>query len=230
VSTAQEIGNGLEEGGSGTPASLLSESAYELLRSRLVKVEIMPGTRLNESDLKASLGLGASPVREAIRRLEFERLVAIYPRSGTFATDIALKDSRSVTEFRIEMEALAATLASKRGSKAEKDRLVELAESQYQTSDLQKCIDLDAAFHRSMYRMTRNDYLADTLDIYFNLALRQWYFCSQVVQTPDWTGVDHRPLAAAIAAQDVEAAARHIRDHVRHDSEQILGILTAYGL
>lgn len=211
-------------------ANLLSESATAALRTRLVRCEIMPGERLSEPELRATLGFGTSPVREAIRRLEFEKLVVIYPRSGTYATDIALKDSRSVTELRLEIEALAAALACQRGSRAEKERLAELAERQYETDDLQECIDLDAAFHRSMYRMTRNDYLTTTAEIHFNLALRQWYFCSKEVETPDWTGVDHRGLAAAIAAGDPEAAGRHIREHVLHDSHQVVTILTNYGL
>ncbi|MEU8268034.1 GntR family transcriptional regulator [Sphaerisporangium sp. NPDC049002] len=218
--------------GAGEPSasSLLSESATARLRSRLVRVEIMPGERLSEPELRTALGVGTSPVREAIRRLEFEKLVVIYPRSGTFATDIALKDSRSVMELRLQLEGLSAALACGRGSRTEKERLAEISERQYETDDLQQCIDLDAAFHRSMYQMTRNDYLATTAEIHFNLALRQWYFCSKVVETPDWTGVDHRPLAAAIAEGDPEAASEHIRKHVLHDSQQIADILTNYGL
>lgn len=224
--SANTSGTGAEE----TSPNLLSEHAYTELQSRLVRVEIMPGERLSEAELKVSLGVGASPVREAIRRLEFEKLVKVFPRSGTFATDIALRDSRSVTELRLSLEALAASLACVRGSKAEKEHLIALAERQSAASDLQECIDLDAAFHRSMYRMTRNEYLVSTLDIHFNLALRLWYFCSKVVKTPDWTGVDHRPLAAAIAGNDTEHVSDLIREHVSHDSQQVVDILTDYGL
>ncbi|WP_405149823.1 GntR family transcriptional regulator [Sphaerisporangium sp. NBC_01403] len=230
MSSAHVDGNAGTGAGEQSAGSLLSESAGARLRSRLVRVEIMPGERLSEPELRASLGVGTSPVREAIRRLEFEKLVVIYPRSGTFATDIALKDSRSVMELRLQLEGLSAALACTRGSRTEKERLTEISERQFETDDLQQCIDLDAAFHRSMYRMTRNDYLAATAEIHFNLALRQWYFCSKVVETPDWTGVDHRPLAAAIAEGDPESASEHIRKHVLHDSQQIADILTNYGL
>jgi DNA-binding GntR family transcriptional regulator len=209
---------------------LLSESAYQALRSSLVQVEIMPGEQLNENELKKSLGLGASPVREAIRRLEFEKLVAIFPRSGTFATEIALRPLRAITELRLPMEDLAAQLASQRGSLAEKENLIDLAERQYQTTDLQECITLDATFHRSIYAMTRNEFLADSLNVYFNLALRQWYYCSKVIQTPDWISVDNRPIAAAIMASDAETAGQHLREHIRHDSQEVHDILTAYGL
>ncbi|RGC69274.1 HTH-type transcriptional repressor CsiR [Micromonospora sp. MW-13] len=227
---SEYVGKGALVGTEQAGNALLSESAYASLCSRLVRAEIMPGDRLVENDLRADLGVGLSPVREAIRRLEFEKLVVIYPRSGTYATEIALKDSRSVMELRLELESLATTLACGRGSKAEKEQLVALAEEQARTTDLQRCIDLDAAFHQCVYLMSRNEYLNATARIYFNLALRQWYFCSKVVTTPDWTAVDHRPLAAAVAAADEAAAAEQMREHVRHDSQKVFEILTNYGL
>ncbi|OKJ32523.1 hypothetical protein AMK22_23010 [Streptomyces sp. CB01580] len=216
--------------GEASASNLLSASAYNALCSRLVRCEIMPGERLSEPELRSSLGFGASPMREAIRRLVFERLVVVYPRSGTYATDIALKNSRSVTELRLELEALAAVLACRRGSDAEKRHLLALAQQQAATTNLQECIDLDAAFHRAMYAMTRNEHLWATAEIHFNLALRQWYFCSKVVKSPGGTAVDHRPLAEAIVRQDAEAAATHIREHVLHDSQKVVRILTDYGL
>ncbi|MFG3702233.1 GntR family transcriptional regulator [Micromonospora sp. NPDC047620] len=227
---SEYVGKGALVGIDQTGTALMSQSAYASLCSRLVRAEIMPGDRLVENDLRADLGVGLSPVREAIRRLEFEKLVVIYPRSGTYATEIALKDSRSVMELRLELESLATTLACRRGSKAEKEQLVALAEEQARTTDLQRCIDLDAAFHKGIYLMSRNEYLKTTARIYFNLALRQWYFCSKVVTTPDWTAVDHRPLAAAVADDDASTAAEQMREHVRHDSQQVFEILTNYGL
>ncbi|MEU4645245.1 GntR family transcriptional regulator [Micromonospora sp. NPDC023814] len=227
---SEYVGKGALVGIDQTGTALMSQSAYASLCSRLVRAEIMPGDRLVENDLRADLGVGLSPVREAIRRLEFEKLVVIYPRSGTYATEIALKDSRSVMELRLELESLATMLACRRGSKAEKEQLVALAEEQARTTDLQRCIDLDAAFHKGIYLMSRNEYLKTTARIYFNLALRQWYFCSKVVTTPDWTAVDHRPLAAAVADDDAATAAEQMREHVRHDSQQVFEILTNYGL
>jgi len=210
--------------------NLLSEAAYRALQSKLVQIEIMPGEQLNEKELRDSLNLGASPVREAIRRLAFERLVAIFPRSGTFATEIALRPLRDTTEMRLPLEDLAARLASQRGSLTEKENLVEIADRQHQATDLQECINLDATFHRSIYAMTRNEFLVDSLGIYLNLALRQWYYCSKVIKTPDGVGVDNRPVAAAIMAGDAETAGKLLCAHIQHDSQQVHDILAAYGL
>src|SRR5689334_9572078 len=92
-------------------AGQLGDYAYEKLRDLLVRAEIAPGTALGEADLSDKLGVGLTPIRSAIRRLAFERLVSIYPRRGTFAADINIGDELWLTEIRMEVEGLAAQLA-----------------------------------------------------------------------------------------------------------------------
>ena len=70
------------EGGS------LADRAYTAIRDRLVMLEIRPGDPLNDDRLAAELGTGRTPVREALKRLEGDRLVVAYPRRGTFATAV----------------------------------------------------------------------------------------------------------------------------------------------
>jgi DNA-binding GntR family transcriptional regulator len=65
-----------------SPPRSLAQSAYESLRDMLVTVRIRPGAPLSEEQLTRHLGMGRTPVREAIKRLEAERLVVIYPRRG----------------------------------------------------------------------------------------------------------------------------------------------------
>lgn len=209
---------------------LLADEAYQRLSELLVRLEIMPGEQLNEAELSRKLGLGLSPIRGALRRLEFDKMVVIAPRSGTFAAEIALRSFRSISETRQPLEELAARLASNRGSAREKQELLELAHAQREAATLQSTIDFDAEFHRRIYAMTRNEYLAHTLNVYFNHALRQWYYCSKVVQAPAWSTVDNVPTASAILAGEADAAAQHMGEHVREDSEEVLAILTAYGL
>ena len=64
----------------------LAERAYRAIRDRLVMLEIRPGAPINEEQLGQSLGVGRTPVREALKRLQYERLITTYPRRGTFAT------------------------------------------------------------------------------------------------------------------------------------------------
>src|SRR5690242_16705671 len=81
-------------------APSFAERAYEIIRDRLVMLEIRPGAPINDDQLGRELGLGRTPVREALKRLERERLVVAYPRRGTFATDVKIADLGHISEVR----------------------------------------------------------------------------------------------------------------------------------
>src|SRR5215210_7328920 len=96
--------------GEPAPASL-SAKAYYLIRDRIVTLELEPGSLLNEKELAYELGLGRTPVREALKRLELENLVEVYPRRGIFVSGVDVGDLGSISELRCELEGCAARLA-----------------------------------------------------------------------------------------------------------------------
>ena len=87
----------------GAPRSL-ADLAYQEIQELLVRLAIRPGAPINEEDLCLRLGLGRTPVREALKRLEHERLVVAYPRRGTFATEINVTDLTHIFEVRAVIE------------------------------------------------------------------------------------------------------------------------------
>ena len=60
----------------------LAENAYLLMRDRLIMLDVKPGDPINDGQIAAELGIGRTPVREAIKRLESDHLVVSYPRRG----------------------------------------------------------------------------------------------------------------------------------------------------
>ena len=97
----------------GAAPQSLADLAYEALRSRLVTLEIAPGSPINDETLAAELGVGRTPVREALKRLEQDRLVVTYARRGTFATRVEITDLAYLSEIRAELEPLAARRAAR---------------------------------------------------------------------------------------------------------------------
>ena len=93
---------------------LIAERAYAELRSRIVTLRLAPGTLLREDELMRDLGIGRTPLREAVKRLALENLVAVQPRSGTFVTGVDAADIIHISEVRAELEAHAAELAARR--------------------------------------------------------------------------------------------------------------------
>jgi len=202
-----------------------SDQAYSILRDRLVTLHYEPLQPLNERELTVELGLGVAPIREALRRLEADRLVTIYPRRGIFASEIGLRDQQYIKEVRVEIEGLAAALAAIRATRKERDDLMAAADALIEEKAPADSITGDADIHQKIYEMARNPFLRSTLILHFNLALRLWYYCFKNIPAPDPRPVDHRSLAAAILNGDPDAARSLMGAHVQQDSDRIRDIL-----
>ncbi|WAZ26441.1 GntR family transcriptional regulator [Streptomyces cinnabarinus] len=196
----------------------LAERAYRVIRDRLVLLEIRPGAPINEEQLGQSLGVGRTPVREALKRLQYERLITTYPRRGTFATDVHITDLAHISEVRQELEPLAAAQAARRATATDRATLTalrqELESGDTRRQDATELLHLDLQVHRAVYAATHNPYLEDTLVRYDNLATRIW--CLFIDRLSDMAGhvAEHGPLIDAIVAGDPERAARLARSHV----------------
>ena len=91
-----------------------SEQAYDAIRELVVTLELPPGSLVDERDLMARLGLGRTPVREALRALAQEKLIEVYPRRGMFVTPVDARNLAALSEVRGVLEPFAARLAAER--------------------------------------------------------------------------------------------------------------------
>src|SRR2546427_1570916 len=94
----------------------LSEQAYLRIRDQIITLSLPPGSVIDEGRLRQQLGLGRTPIREALRRLSQEDLVAVIPNRGTFVAGITITDLAAVTEIRVELEGFAFRLAAERAT------------------------------------------------------------------------------------------------------------------
>src|SRR5438477_9149020 len=112
----------------GPRRELLADRAYAELRDRIVTLRIAPGAPIDEDLLGQELEMGRTPVREAIKRLALENLVTVFPRRGTFATEINITDLNHISDVRMVLEGHAACRAAERitvSQRAELDALLE---------------------------------------------------------------------------------------------------------
>jgi DNA-binding GntR family transcriptional regulator len=207
----------------------LADQAYEAIRDDLIALRIEPGAALDERHLSASLNVGLTPVRYAIKRLTLERLVVTYPHRGTFAAPINISDEMWLTEARTGLEGLAALLAAERGTEAERATLIELnkkleASLSAKTSALAASMD-DAAVHRAIYAAAHNPYLETTLNQYTNAALRIWHYAIRILDTHHARPCDQSEVVAAIIARDGERARRAAEAHLLNYSVEVRRLL-----
>jgi DNA-binding GntR family transcriptional regulator len=212
----------------GGPLSM-AERAYREIQDRLVRLEIPPGAPISEDELCLRLGLSRTPVREALKRLEQERLVVAYPRRGTFATEINVTDLAHIFEVRQLIEPAAAASAARHATGAERDgfrSLVrEVAATHGRGDPPEQLMRLDLRVHRAIYAATHNPYLEDTLVRHGNLATRIW--CLFVDRLAGMEGhiEGHTHLLQAVIGADAGRAAQLARRHVLEFDKAIRAVL-----
>jgi DNA-binding GntR family transcriptional regulator len=210
------------------PPALLADRAYEELRDRLVTLRIKPGEPIDEDRIGRELGMGRTPIREAIKRLALENLVSVFPRRGTFAAEINIKDLAHIADVREVLEAHAAYLAAERLTDARRRELEELI-TDLRTSrgsdDMPTLMALDTRVHRFIYRASDNPFLEETLYRYLNLSLRIWYLVIDRLPHLFQRVYEHESLLQAIADRDPDLARQIVTGHIATFETEIRSVL-----
>ena len=151
----------------------------------------------------AELGIGRTPIREAVRMLEQAKLVEVYPRRGVFVTSVNISDLAVLSEVR---EAWKRTPRGSPRSVPDEERqeLAALIEESRRKDKLDRraLIDLDRRIHGCIYRCTHNEFLEATLDEYYVLALRIWFLALDRVERLDEAVSEHGELSKRSATGD----------------------------
>jgi DNA-binding GntR family transcriptional regulator len=196
-------------------AASFADRAYYAIRELIVTLELPPGAVVREPELTARLGIGRTPVREALRRLAQERLIEVYPRRGMFVTKVDVRDLARLCEVRAALEPEAARLAAERATQADLDELgallVEVRSSRRR--DARSLIDLDERVHRGIYQASHNPFLVKTLEEYYAHALRIWMVALARTNLGAAVG-EHAAVLDAVVRGDGGRAAELMRAHV----------------
>lgn len=201
------------------PPTSLAEQAYLAVRDQLIMLQIQPGEPIDDAHLAKGLGIGRTPLREALKRLEQERLVVSFPRRGTFATGVDIADLAHISEIRATLEPLAARRAAERVVPAIRDEMTDLAARiealDVPGTDRSDVMRWDLAVHRAVYRASGNPHLEDVLIRYDNLATRiHCVFLERLSAMDMHIVAEHVALLRAIAAGDGARAQELALEHV----------------
>lgn len=201
-----------------------AERAYSQIRERIITTVLKPGAVIEEAALMNQLGLGRTPIREALKRLEAEKLVVVSPRRGIFVADVTLTDLRHVEEIRLELDTLAVRLAVQRITPAQLEELrrlvaeYEVSRDYYSEPDL---LNLDRRFHALLREASHNRLLEAECKMLFNLSLRIWYLFIERV-TPSSLAEDaFAEILVAIETKDGVRADRAMRRHIIQFGESV---------
>jgi DNA-binding GntR family transcriptional regulator len=214
--------------GRGSQRGLLADRAYRVLRDRLVTLRIPPGSPIDEDAIGRELKMGRTPVREAIKRLALENLVTVFPRRGTFASEINITDLAHISDVRAQLEGHAAYRAAERITDAQRTELAGLLvelDVRKGADDLEMLMELDATVHRFIYRCAGNPFLEETLGRYLNLSLRIWYLVIDRLPHLFARVHEHEEVLHAIESGQAERARAILAGHIGTFEREIRSVL-----
>ena len=207
---------------------LLADRAYRALRDRLVTLRIPPGSPIDEDAVGRELKMGRTPVREAIKRLALVNLVTVFPRRGTFASEITNTDLAHISDVRVQLEGHAAYRAAERITDSQRAALAGLlAELDIRRGDedLEALMELDTTVHRFIYHCAGNPFLEETLGRYLNLSLRIWYLVIDRLPHLFARVHEHEEVLRAIEAGQAERAREILTQHIATFEQEIRSVL-----
>lgn len=208
------------------------DQAYTRIQEMIDDGTLVPEQPLSERGLAETLGLGRTPVREALRALAHERLLEVIPTRGTFVRTPSLDEMRETYEIRLALEGMAAYLAAERGPSTRLlacgERLRDLLATGEQDVKLIQSVGQD--LHDEIFHCAGNRGLAEmhqTCRLRIGLALRltRQYDHQRVHQTIH----EHLAVLEAIEAGEPEQAEQRMRRHLANALQARLRIFTRLG-
>ncbi len=160
------------------PAETLADRAYFLIEELIMTAALRPGTFVSELQLSAELGIGRTPVREALKRLEADGLVTTVPSRGIMITVVDVAQELMVLEVRRELERLLAVRAARYATSVEKSRFLELIPLMREAAEndqSEQFMRYDQEFNTLLATASRNPVLAKSIRPLRSMSRRFWY-------------------------------------------------------
>ena len=185
------------------PAKSLLDRAYNEIKYRIITCHYRPAEVLSEAAISVELGIGRTPIHQAIHRLMTDGLVSIMPRKGIMV--------RPMTEC------YCARLAAERAEDselAELNAILDRSEKAVAKRDVEKMMLLDRDFHLTVARAAKNTVLADVLRNLHERSLRFWFLSLRDADHHRNVLAQHRAIVEALESRKPDAAEGAMRDHI----------------
>lgn len=214
----------------------LVDGAYDALKEAIRNNVFAPGYQGSEQEIATQLGISRTPVHEAIIRLQEEGLVRVLPRRGVVVCAISLDDMREIYEVIIALETASAELLAQK-EPGERNRIVEELKgvnAEMQTSlaadNLVAWAKADERFHQLLVERSGNGRLARMFHTIMDQSHRARMLTLRLRPKPTASVREHRAIVDAIQRGNLQAARERTKRHRVNAREQILPLLSEYGM
>ena len=192
-------------------AQSLTDRAYAMLEEMIVTLQLPPTAVVSEATLSEQLGIGRTPIREALQRLARERLVIVLPRRGIIVSQVDVRSQLRLLEVRREIERLVARSAAREATERERQKFADLAagfDASARDDDETMFMRTDRAFNELCLVAARNEYATGAMSLMHALSRRFWFIRNKQTADMPRAAALHAAVARAIANADETGAAR----------------------
>ncbi len=201
----------------------LGQLATDSLRSAILSGQYQPGERLVEDRLSTEMGVSRVPIREALRQLATEGLVAVQPRRGASVAEVSPAVAADLVEVRATLEGLNARLAARNRSAeilAELHDILREGNLAAKSQSVADLVRLNGAFHDKLAEAGRNSILWDIMRTLRERTSLVFALTTQRRASEDWK--EHSLILAAVIKGNEEQAANLAAEHVRAAAQATL--------
>jgi DNA-binding GntR family transcriptional regulator len=193
----------------GDAHSGLSDEARARLEEMIVSLDLAPGSIWSEAELSAKLGIGRTPVREALQRLENDHLVRILPRHGAQITEINVVEQLLLLELRRSLDRLIAIDAARRCTPQERSQLLKMAErlEAFDSDDLLAYLRQHYELKNFLAECARNPFVARAVMPCYAMSRRFYYLHYRQVQDIAVATKHHAAVIRAVVMGNEKTAA-----------------------
>ncbi|TLX40678.1 GntR family transcriptional regulator [Xanthobacter autotrophicus] len=209
--------------------SLLRDAVYARLREEILGCRLTPGEELREQELAARFDVSKQPVREALLRLEQERLITVLPRQGYRVNPVSLADARDIFRFREVMEPACAADAARTAADAALKALDAFREFDSGKMDF---IKYNRAFHVAVAMCSPHRRMREEVANLVAQADRLVLVSIGAIEgrDPDRLIAEHAAIIDALQARNGRQAARLLRDHIADAEKRVVAALTRHAV
>ena len=203
----------------------LADQVFEKLENDIITGIYPRGELLTELKLVEQLGVSRTPIREALRRLEQERLIKESGK-GSIVLGITIEDLLDIMEIRQRIEGIAAAYATRKATREgleELRRISELQDFYYEKMDLDRLREMDDQFHDTIYELSGSTVFCDTLRPLHKKTQRFRRLANDDQQRVAASVNQHKQIFCAIAAGDAQLAQKLIEEHIESAKNHMIG-------
>lgn len=206
----------------------LQQRAYDLIKARIMNLELKPGQYITDSEVASEIGISRTPVREGLRRLEHEGLLINQARRGWKVYALSLEDIHDIFDVKEAVEGMLARRAAECSDEQAQSALAQAIEQMQHavgTNDVEAWLKADVQLHDTIFAMSGNERAASIIQNINDQWHRVRIGFVALQERIQRSSPEHKAIVESILAGDGEEAERLMTVHLHNVREELVHLL-----